>query len=136
MIEINKNPSKTELAWFGVLGLIFFGIFGFVVWHKTHSMTGARIIWLCALIATAIYYAIPALRRPAYLGWMYAVYPIGWTVSHVLIAIVFYGVLTPLGLIMRLLGRDPLERTLDKSAATYWIAHDSGADPDRYFRQF
>jgi hypothetical protein len=95
-----------------------------------------RIIWLSALVGVVIYYIVPSLRRPVYVGWMYAVYPIGWTISHVMMIVMFYGVLTPVGLIMRLLGRDPLERAFDRSASTYWIAHDPGSDPERYFRQF
>jgi len=136
MIEINRNPSKSELRWFGALGLLFFAMVGLAVWHKTHSLAAPRIIWGCALVAVAIYYAVPSLRRPAYLGWMYAAFPIGWVVSHLLMVVVFYGVLTPIGLLMRLFGRDPLNRTFDRSATSYWIEHDPGSDLDRYFQQY
>jgi hypothetical protein len=50
--------------------------------------------------------------------------------------VVFYGVLTPIGLLMRLFGRDPLNRTFDRSATSYWIEHDPGSDLDRYFQQY
>src|SRR5271170_5764079 len=113
MIEINKNPSKKELAWFGLLALLFFGLVGAIAYHKTHSLSTACIIWGAALIGVAIYYVLPEIRRPVYVGWMIAVYPIGWTVSHVAMVVVFYGVLTPIGVIMRLCGRDPLDRAFD-----------------------
>jgi hypothetical protein len=136
MIEINKNPSKSELGWFGLLALVFFALLGVAAWHKTHSLATPRIIWACALVGVAIYYAVPPLRRPVYLGWMYAAFPIGWIVSHILMVVVFYGVLTPIGLLMRAFGRDPLNRTFDRSATSYWIKHDPGSDLERYFQQY
>ena len=67
---------------------------------------------------------------------MYAVYPIGWTVSHLALAVVYYLVVTPIGLLMRLFGRDPMRRKFDPSATTYWQPHESPDEPERYFRQF
>jgi hypothetical protein len=136
MIQINKNPSKKELAWFGLLGLGFFGLVGLSVLHKTHSLHSAGVVWSVAAIAVAIYYVVPSLRRPVYLVWMYAAYPIGWVMSYVFLILAFYGVFAPVGLLMRLLSRDPLVREFDRSALTYWTLHDPGTDPDRYFRQF
>jgi Saxitoxin biosynthesis operon protein SxtJ len=136
MIEINKNPSKKELAWFGLLCLGFFGLIGLSVLHKTHALRPAVVIWSAAAVGVALYYAMPPLRRPIYLGWVYAVYPIGWAMSHVLLAVVFFGVFAPVGLLMRLMSRDSLGIKLDRSASTYWSAHDPGTDPDRYFQQF
>ena len=63
-----------------------------------------------------MYYAIPNVRRLLYLGWMRVFYPIGWVVSHLLLAIVYYLVLTPIGLVMRLFGGDPMHRGFDRSA--------------------
>jgi hypothetical protein len=67
---------------------------------------------------------------------MYAAFPIGWVVSHVMLALIYYGVMTPIGLVMRLLGRDPLKRKLDRSADTYWEPREPIANSKRYFQQF
>ena len=50
---------------------------------------------------------------------MFAVFPIGWVVSHLLLGVVYFLVLTPIGLTLRALGRDPLERRFDQSASSY-----------------
>lgn len=50
--------------------------------------------------------------------------------GRVAMAVVFFGVLTPVALVMRLSGRDPLRRRFDRDAASYWLARDSR--PDRY----
>lgn len=136
MIEINKNPSRRELNWFGVLFALFFAIVGAVVMWKFGSVRTAQIIWGVAAVITVVYYALPPVRRLLYLGWMYAAYPIGWTVSHVLLGVIYYLVMTPIGLVMRLAGRDGLEQRIDRSADTYWTEHRPGGDPARYFRQF
>jgi hypothetical protein len=136
MMKINKNPSKKELAWFGLLCLGFFGLIGLSILHKTHALRPAVNLWIAAAVGVTIYYAVPAVRKPVYVGWMYAAYPMGWLVSHVLLAITFFGVLAPIGFLMRLVGRDPLARAIDPSASTYWSPHDPGTDPNRYFRQF
>jgi hypothetical protein len=70
-----------------------------------------------------------------FVGWMFLAFPIGWTVSHLLLLATFYLVLTPIGVVMRLVGHDPLERKFRPEAATYWMEHDPGSDPSRYFRQ-
>jgi len=67
---------------------------------------------------------------------MYATYPIAWMVSHLILGVAYYLVATPIGLAMRLFGRDPLRREFDKSAQSYWIARRPNRDNARYFRQF
>jgi hypothetical protein len=136
MIAINKNPSKKELILFGLLGLAFFGLIGLSALHKTHSIHAARNIWVAGAVLFAAYYAVPPIRRPIYLGWMYAAYPIGWVISHVLLALAFWGVIVPVGLLMRVVSRDPLARAFDPSAKSYWTPHEPGTDASRYFRQF
>ena len=67
---------------------------------------------------------------------MTAIFPIGWVVSHLAMAAVYYVAVTPIGLVMRLVGRDPMERQLDRERATYWVERTRDGDADRYFRQF
>jgi hypothetical protein len=51
-------------------------------------------------------------------------------------AVTYYVVITPMGLVMRAGGRDLLLRQLDRSAATYWLPHVPPGDSRRYFRQY
>ncbi len=135
IIEI-KEPTPRDLKWFGPLFLLFFGIVGSLVW-RAEMATVAYAIWGAAAVIVAVYYAVPALQRRFYLGWIYAVYPIGYVLSHVIMAVVYYGVVTPIGLILRLTGRDPLSRKMDKGAKTYWVEHRTAErTPSSYFRQF
>ncbi|MFO0829111.1 MAG: SxtJ family membrane protein [Phycisphaerales bacterium] len=78
---------------------------------------------------------VPSLSVRVYRAWMFAVLPIGWSLSHVLLAIVFYLVVTPIGIALRLAGRDPMERRFDRAAKTYWKRREPIVDSERYLRQ-
>lgn len=136
VIELNKDPSRRELNVFGGLFALFFGIVGALIHWKFEAPTVAMTVWCVAAAVVVVFFAVPPVRLPIYLGWIYAAYPIGWTLSHVLLAIIFYGMFTPIGLVMRLLGHDPMQRRLDRDAKTYWSEHNPGGEPGRYFRQF
>ncbi len=136
LIELRTEASKKELAWFGLLLLAFLGLVGLVVWRATGSLTAPRYIWAAGVVLATVYYLVPPLRRPMFKGWMYAAYPIGWVVSHVLLAVIYFGILTPIGLFMRLFGYDPMERKFDKGTASYWVERERNPDVSTYFRQF
>ena len=136
MIEINKNPSRKELLWFGVMFLLFFGIIGGLGYWKFQAPQVAYRIWIIAAAVASIFFIFPPVRRPLYLGWVYAAYPIGLVVSYLVMVAIYYLVVTPIGLVMRLAGRDGLNRSFDAEAQTYWSARESSGDQARYFRQF
>lgn len=78
----------------------------------------------------------PALLAPVQRGWMAMAHVLGWVNTRILLSIMFFAVLTPLSLLMRMLGRDALGRTFDKTRATYWQSRAPERDPERYRRQF
>jgi hypothetical protein len=136
LIEINKNPSQRELKWFGVLLVVFFAVVAGLLWWRASQPTAAVVVLGLGLVLVVVYAAFPGLRRWVFLAWMYAALPIGWVVSHALLGIIFYLIMTPIGLTMRLLGYDPMLRRFDDAADTYWVRRDPESDTRRYFRQF
>ena len=136
LVGSNREPALFDLRVFGVLLAVFFGFVGWAVLRSTDSLTTAMAVWGTALLLVGTYYAVPNIRRMLYLAWMTAFYPVGWLVSHALMAVVYYLVIMPIGLSIRMMGRDPLDRTLDRSANTYWVPRSVSSDRSRYFRQF
>ena len=61
--------------------------------------------------------------------------PLGWVISHLLLAILFFAVFTPVALVFRLIGRDALRRRR-RARETYWIRRSPATDPGWYFCQF
>src|SRR5687768_13101757 len=110
LLDLNLQPSQRELRWFGILLLAFFGLIGGVVYWYSASILIASVLGGIGGFLCVTYYVVRPLRTPMYRGWIQATYPIGWVVSHGLLAIIYYLVLTPIGLIFRLLRRDALRR--------------------------
>lgn len=136
LLEINRNPSRRDLAWFGAVLLLFFLVGGGAIGRASHSDVARNILWGAGILAALVYYAAPSLRRPMFVGWMHAAYPLGFVVSHLLLGIVYFGVITPIGLLMRAVGHDPMTRRFDRSAPTYWVERGRVGDVKRYFQQF
>jgi hypothetical protein len=135
LLDVNWKPARRELRQFALMWIGFFGLIGMYALWRHDSLRAAVVLWIVA--ATGLAGVLrPGVFRPVYLVWMALALPIGWTVSHLLLVIVYYIVLTPIGLLMRLVGFDPLERRLDRSANSYWIAHEPPADARQYFKQF
>ena len=80
--------------------------------------------------------ALPQIARPFYVAWYFVACCIGTVVGNLALAIVFFVLVTGLGLLMRALGRRPVRKTFDKRAATYWQDAEHVDDPNRYYRQF
>lgn len=136
LIRIQKDPSPRQLRGFGLVWLVFFGVVGALVLRRTGSLPGAIAVWAAAVLVPAVGAFWLPLLRAAFLGMSYAAFPIGWVVSHLVLAIVYYLVLTPIGLGMRLVGRDPMLRRFDRATGSYWLPHRPTDDPKRYLRQF
>ena len=136
LLELNRHPSARELRWFGVLLAAFVALAGGLAHWRLEAPAAARTIWTAGAALAAVYALAPPLRRWVWLVWLCAAFPVGWTVSHLVLAGTYYLVLTPIGLLLRLFRGDPLDRRPDRSAASYWTARRPVGDVRRYFRQF
>ncbi len=136
LIAINKNPSSRELKWFGLVPIVFGALVSGILYAKFRWPVGSWVPIGAGVFVAAMYYAVPAVRRPIYLGWMYAFLPLGTAMSFLLLAAIFFLVFTPIGLVMRLVGRERLPRRFDHAATTYWIKRPAARPPESYFRQF
>jgi hypothetical protein len=67
---------------------------------------------------------------------MLVAFPIGWTVSRVLLAVLFYGLFTPLAVLFRLMRRDLLVLRRPEEQESYWVHKPVVTDMRRYTRAF
>ncbi len=137
LLEINTNPTQRQLRQFAGVVIPLAGLLVALVlgWRLGHTVSAWSVMALAAGCCVAGLIR-PGLVRPIYVGWMYAAYPIGWVVGHIVIGVIFFLVLTPIALVMRTLGRDPLNRRFDPQRETYWERREMPVDVSRYFRQF
>jgi hypothetical protein len=81
-----------------------------------------------------------ALLRPQLLSapnrlWLKLGLLMHWIVNPIIMAILFYGTILPVGLLMRALGKDPLRLRLDKTATSYWLPRSDERSPSEAMRQ-
>ena len=135
MIEIRWNATRNELRVFSGLLILFAGV---MYWFIDRHFEPPNVaIWVaCILLGiAAIGLAIPQAIYWFYIGWMIRVFPIGWFVSHLILAIVYYCLITPFGILRRTIGGDPLKQKIEKDATTYWEELEQPKGKDEYFRQ-
>ncbi len=138
LISITFNSDFSKAA--QLKGVIIPGLL-LTIWslEKYAGVNGWSIAYALGaigLIGAGAALASTDVGASLYRGWMFAALPIGWTVSATLMGIVFFLVITPIGLILRAMGKDPMCRRPDPAAATYWLPHRQETDRARYFRQF
>jgi hypothetical protein len=92
---------------------------------------------LAVLLLLAAAMLRPVWLRPLHTGWMALAFAIGGLVSRVILTLFFYGIITPLALVLRLIGKDFLHRKVQKEGASYWIRRPvEGEKKEDYRRLF
>lgn len=112
---------------FAALGVVF------LLLHKAHwpyfAWPGAVLVVLGAVLPRAL--------KWIFLVWMSLAVVLGFVVSHVILTFFFFLVVTPIGLIARLAGKDFLSLKLNPDAKSYWIRRETKAHSAQdYERQF
>ncbi len=134
--DIQFHPPSKTLRQFAGLWLACLG--GLAAWEgivRRHTPLAFALAGL-ALSIGPLGLIWPRIVRPIYVAWMVLAFPIGWTVSQIIVVLLFYGLFTPIGLFFRLIGRDALHRARQEGLETYWSPKASPMDPRRYFKQF
>ena len=136
LAEINWHPSRKELRTFAIIALIAAILIALLLW----KFRGLGIQWAMVIFSLGMAILVSSLlslrlTRVIYLGFILATLPIGLLVSFLLLAIFYFGILTPLALMFRLIGRDTLHRKFDPDVESYWITHRQPDNLDRYYNQ-
>ena len=135
MIAFNTTPTKRELRQFGLLFFpAFLAMVAWIAYRSTDSWMVAKVVAPLALISIVLGLVRPSAVTPFWL--ITLTFPIGFVVSHVLITVAFYGILTPAGFLLRLFKGDLLHRAADPQAESYWVKRPEHPGKERYFRQF
>ena len=129
------KTGDRDLRKFGLLVGGVFAVLGvlFLLRHKAHYpyflLPGVGLIAFGAVLPRALKYV--------YLTWMSVAFVLGFVVSHVILTLFFFLVITPVGLIARATGKDFLSLKLDRNAPSYWIRREQKpVKPADYERQF
>lgn len=137
LISLNVEPSRRELRMFaGVWLPAFFALVGGLALYWGANLSIVVAIWLGVGSMSLVGFFVPAFIRPIFIGWMYAAFPIGWVISHLILALIYFLVITPIGLLMRATGRGPMQRRSDPSLRSYWVRRRVHPRMESYLRQY
>ena len=131
----NIKTDKPTLRKFGLIMGSFFLIVATALFVKhRQSVLPAAII---ALAFFLIAISIPTLLKYLYIVWMKLAFILSWFNTRLLLCVIFYLVLSPVGLIMRIFRVDFLERRFNPSLDSYWKAREKKQPlPEDYTKQF
>ena len=104
-------------------GLIVGGVFGVIgLWPMVLRGEPLR-LWalivggLLLLLGTVV----PAWLAPIHRGWMWIGHILGWINTRIILGVIFYGLITPIGIVFRMLGKDTMRQTFSDTSPTYRV---------------
>ena len=132
--ELKTGPH--ELRKFGLTVGGVFLLLGAWSWFRHKPVHP----WLLGIGAALVLPGLvwPVVLRWIYVGWMTLALLLGHVVSTMILILFFYLLVTPVGLLARLVGKDFLNRKLEPGAASYWIIRERSKPPSpaEYEQQF
>jgi multisubunit Na+/H+ antiporter MnhG subunit len=129
------KESKRDLKKFGLtVGTVLLLIAVVLYLYDKSSFQFFGLIGIVLIMFGVI---IPASLKPLNRAWMMLAIILGWVMTRVILAILFYFVLTPISFLARIFGKKFLELNIDKTAESYWEKREmKDEDPANYERQF
>jgi len=134
LVRLTKNPTGRQLLVFALAWLACFGALSASA-YRHHHRAAAVVLAAAAVVVPLAGAVVRPVLRWAFLGLSYVTYPIGLMMSYIVLALVYFVALTPIGWIMRLAGHDALGRRFDAGRASYWTPHRPPPTIDSYFKQ-
>jgi hypothetical protein len=134
--NLNINPDEKMLREFGLFSLFGFGIMGLVSALKWELWQLSFGLWGLAVFSFLFSFIQPKVLRPLFVLLMVVAFPVGFVISNVILALLFYAVFTPLALFFKIIGRDALNRKIDPNAASYWVVRDEEMPVSQRFKQY
>ena len=130
------KTGQRELRKFGFLVGAVFTLLGVWFWWRgkgryPYFLAPGAVLVVLGTVA-------PRALRLIYVGWMSLAFLLGFVVSNILLTLFFYLVVTSIGLVARLAGKDFLNRKLDAQTESYWIMRDRSVPEQKknYEQQF
>lgn len=136
MFALHRIPSKSQLRWFGLSIFVVLCVFAFIAWWRFSAEFISVLLLSVGMAIAVTYYVLPQSQGAIIRGFRLLTLPLQIIVSFLLLAVLYYLIITPIGLMLRLCGRDPLAKRLNSEAPTHWEDCVTSAETGSYFRQY
>ena len=118
--HLNRQKRK-KLRQFGLMVggvLVLIGLWK--LYQGKHEMVRLT-LWSVGGLLIITGSIVPTLLTPVYWIWMKLAHLLGWVNTRLLLGIIFFVIITPMAIVMKVFGRDALNRKIDKDVDSYWI---------------
>ena len=133
LIRVDWNPTEKKIRQFGGLLMLFALFVAAMAWRKGNAQA-AWAIGTIGVVLGAVSAAWPSFGRRIYLAWTAVSFVIGTVVSTILLALLYFGIVTPIALVMRLTGRDALR--LRGDGGSFWVPLSIPEDKEYFERLY
>ena len=126
------NRDTTSLRKFGITMGVALLVIGGLIYFIRHYFSAPVVFISVAFFASA--FTLPLILKPVYIIWMKIASVLSWINTRLILCLIFYLVFMPIGLVLRLCGKDLLDRKIQKDSNSYWKKKEIA--PANYERQF
>ena len=128
----NINTDKKEIRKFGFLvGGVLVAISIFLLWK---GLSYFKLLLVIGITLILIGFFIPKILKPFYIIWMTFATILGWIMTRVILTILFYLIVTPIGLVARMFGVKFLDLSWQSNVNSYWNKRDKSiSDIEKQF---
>lgn len=117
---MNQQPTMKDLRLFGLIVGGVFSVIGLwpVVFRSEDPRLWAMVVGIALMVLGAV---LPQSLKQIHYGWMKIGHVLGTINTRIILGIIYYGLVTPMGLVMRLMGKDSMHRALMQDATSYRV---------------
>ncbi|MDG2222356.1 MAG: SxtJ family membrane protein [Rubripirellula sp.] len=132
LLQINLRPTDRQLRQFGLACLVALPAIGWIWGCSGSKITTLAMIGMLPAIAGLI---APRILKPVFVFLILVASPIGMIMGELAMLAIFFGMVLPIGLLLRIFQRAPLELDLDRDRESYWENKERSEDAATYYRQ-
>ncbi|MEE3330337.1 MAG: SxtJ family membrane protein [Myxococcota bacterium] len=146
MIDLDFDPDEKTLRQFGFIALFGFSAIAALAWFEllvfaTGWLGEARETVAYSLlgaggVTSMLSLVYPKANKPIFVGLSILAFPIGFVLSYVIMGTLFFVVITPIGVLVRLFAEDPMHRGFEADSDSYWSDCRADRPNESYFKQF
>ena len=116
-----NGQKRKQLRQFGLMVGGVLVLIGLWKLYQGKHETVRFILWSVGGLLIITGSIVPKLLTPVYWIWMKLAHLLGWVNTRLLLGIIFFVIITPMAIVMKIFGRDALNRKIDKDVDSYWI---------------
>lgn len=135
-VKIKWKPTPRDLRIFGLVLPGSLALVGSLFFFVLGKQGFACVLWGFGALTFVTAITGTRLGWPCYYLWMGFVYTISQVMGYSILTLIYYLVVTPIGLLGRLLGRDRLLRRRQNDVTSYWLDSPDATSAERIEKQY